>query len=96
MTNTLQIRRGVTAKRIAYTPADGELILDLTSKQLFVSDNVSAGGVPIEASDSTKAPLASPAFTGVPTAPTATVATNTTQLATTAFVQAVNAAVYAF
>jgi hypothetical protein len=35
-----------------------------------------------------KAPLASPALTGVPTAPTATVGTNTTQLATTAFVLA--------
>jgi Pectate lyase superfamily protein len=34
------------------------------------------------------APLASPTFTGVPAAPTATVGTNTTQLATTAFVQA--------
>ena len=32
------------------------------------------------------APLASPAFTGVPTAPTAAPGTNTTQLATTAFV----------
>lgn len=35
-----------------------------------------------------KAPLASPNLTGVPTAPTATNGTNTTQLATTAFVQA--------
>ena len=35
-----------------------------------------------------KAPLASPALTGTPTAPTAAVGTNTTQLATTAFVQA--------
>ena len=34
-----------------------------------------------------KAPLASPALTGVPTAPTAAVATNTTQVATTAFVK---------
>ena len=33
------------------------------------------------------APLASPIFTGVPAAPTATLGTNTTQLATTAFVQ---------
>lgn len=33
-----------------------------------------------------KAPLASPALTGTPTAPTATAGTNTTQLATTAFV----------
>jgi phage-related tail fiber protein len=32
--------------------------------------------------------LASPTFTGVPTAPTATAGTNTTQIATTAFVQA--------
>lgn len=36
----------------------------------------------------TKADLASPALTGVPTAPTASVGTNTTQLSTTAFVQA--------
>jgi hypothetical protein len=35
-----------------------------------------------------KAPLASPALTGTPTAPTAVPATNTTQIATTAFVQA--------
>ena len=34
-----------------------------------------------------KADLASPAFTGTPTAPTASSGTNTTQLATTAFVQ---------
>ncbi len=36
--------------------------------------------------DTEKAPLASPALTGTPTAPTAAWATNTTQLATTAFV----------
>lgn len=35
----------------------------------------------------TKAPLASPVLTGIPTAPTAAEGTNTTQLATTAFVQ---------
>jgi hypothetical protein len=34
-----------------------------------------------------KAPLASPALTGIPTAPTAALGTNTTQIATTAFVQ---------
>jgi hypothetical protein len=38
--------------------------------------------------DTTLAPLASPGFTGTPTAPTATGGTSTTQLATTAFVQA--------
>lgn len=36
--------------------------------------------------DSTKADKASPAFTGTPTAPTAAAGTNTTQIATTAFV----------
>lgn len=35
--------------------------------------------------------LASPTFTGVPAAPTAAAGTNTTQLATTAFVQGINA-----
>lgn len=40
----------------------------------------------------TKANLASPSLTGTPTAPTATVGTNTTQLASTAFVQAALAA----
>ena len=37
--------------------------------------------------DLSKSPLASPTFTGVPTAPTPSTGTNTTQLATTAFVQ---------
>lgn len=41
---------------------------------------------------STKAPLASPALTGTPTAPTAAGGTSTTQLATTAFVQSAVAA----
>jgi hypothetical protein len=53
------------------------------------------GITPVSAADLTrkdyvdsKAPLASPAFTGTPTAPTATAGTNTTQVATTAFVLA--------
>lgn len=37
--------------------------------------------------DTSRAPLFSPAFSGVPTAPTAAMGTNTTQLATTAFVK---------
>ena len=37
--------------------------------------------------DTSRAPLASPTFTGTPAAPTAAAGTNTTQLATTAFVQ---------
>jgi hypothetical protein len=38
----------------------------------------------------TKAPVASPAFSGVPTAPTAAAGTSSTQLATTEFVTAAN------
>lgn len=50
-------------------------------------------GVPSDVTNITtllaaKAPLASPGLTGTPTAPTAANGTNTTQLATTAFVQA--------
>jgi hypothetical protein len=43
---------------------------------------------------SSKADIASPSFTGTPAAPTATFGTNTTQLATTAFVTAALQAVY--
>lgn len=42
----------------------------------------------IDALSTSKANIASPAFTGTPTAPTATAGTSTTQLATTAFVTA--------
>jgi hypothetical protein len=40
----------------------------------------------IETAVGTKADLSSPAFTGTPTAPTASAGTNSTQIATTAFV----------
>ena len=54
----------------------------------IVYDN-SGSDVEVSTSDITsKAGTASPAFTGTPTAPTAAVGTNTTQLATTAFVTA--------
>lgn len=42
----------------------------------------------IHPTDTSRAPLASPAFTGTPTAPTAPLSTNTTQLATTAGLRA--------
>ena len=41
----------------------------------------------VHPTDTTRAALASPAFTGTPAAPTATSGTSTTQIATTAFVQ---------
>ena len=53
-------------------------------------DNTSDTAKPVSTAQQTaldlKAPLASPALTGVPTAPTATAGTSTTQVATTAFV----------
>lgn len=55
-------------------------------------DNTSDASKPVSTAQQTaldlKANLASPTFTGTPTAPTATLGTNTTQLATTAFVTA--------
>lgn len=58
---------------------DGMIVLGTTP---LVFQNVNHG----------LAPLSSPAFTGTPTAPTAPVGTNTSQLATTAFIQAAIAA----
>jgi hypothetical protein len=49
---------------------------------------VAVSGIPSAADVNAKAPLASPALTGTPTAPTAGSGTNTTQIATTAFVAA--------
>tara|TARA_R100000951_G_scaffold72997_1_gene61433 strand:- start:667 stop:1245 length:579 start_codon:yes stop_codon:yes gene_type:complete len=49
---------------------------------------VAVSGIPSAADVNAKAPLASPALTGTPTAPTAASGTNTTQIATTAFVEA--------
>jgi hypothetical protein len=48
----------------------------------------------IQTAVATKADLASPTFTGTPLAPTASAGTSTTQLATTAFVQAAIALLY--
>jgi hypothetical protein len=64
----------------------GQLAYSEASQTLFVGDHTLA---PIGiAGAGLFAKLASPAFTGVPTAPTAAGGTNTTQIATTAFVTA--------
>lgn len=52
------------------------------------SETTWAKGDHVHPTDTSRAPLASPALTGTPTAPTATAGTNTTQIATTAFVKA--------
>lgn len=64
----------------------------LTFKWSFSNDGLTFGEMVdksyVDTGLALKAPLASPAFTGVPTAPTATPLTNTTQVATTAYVDA--------
>ncbi|WP_220376325.1 hypothetical protein [Cohnella lupini] len=51
-------------------------------------DTMGARDVAINAAINGKAPLSSPSFSGIPSAPTASAGTSTTQLATTAFVTA--------
>jgi hypothetical protein len=63
-----------TADKITNTPAGG---VAATNVQTAINEL-----------DTEKAPLASPALTGTPTAPTAAPGTNTTQISTTAFVKA--------
>ena len=80
--------------------ADDNTISDLTTSNLksgvlqtsvraaaSASDTAIASEKAIRTELDLKAPLASPALTGTPTAPTATTGTNTDQIATTAFVQ---------
>ena len=63
---------GITGKPTSFTPSShSHSIAQVTGLQTALD---------------AKAPLASPALTGSPTAPTATAGTNTTQIATTAFV----------
>jgi len=44
----LQIRRGTTAQRLSITPAIGELLYDVSSKQVFVGDGITPGGIGID------------------------------------------------
>jgi hypothetical protein len=65
---------GITGKPATFAPsAHGHAISQVTGLQAALDD---------------KAPLASPGFSGTPTAPTAASSSNSTQIATTAFVSA--------
>lgn len=74
------------------TPAQAKTSLSLVKADVGLSnvDNTADANKPVSTATQTaldlKAPLASPALTGTPTAPTAAADTNTTQLATTAHV----------
>jgi hypothetical protein len=75
------------------TYADPAWITSLSKSKVGLAnvDNTSDANKPVSTAGQTalglKADLASPGLTGTPTAPTATPGTNTTQLATTAFVK---------
>lgn len=76
-----------------YTPTpfpqiEGAYPQYFTNELRKISSAINSAEDEITNIDDTFAPLASPALTGVPTAPTAAVNTKTTQLATTAFVLA--------
>jgi microcystin-dependent protein len=58
--------------------------------QIATVNHLSASINPLSTSISQKADINSPSLTGIPTAPTAATSTNTSQIATTAFVQSVN------
>ena len=84
----LRVARG-TYSNLNSSVADiqeGEICYATDQDKLYVKEGSSL--VSTQADVSTKANIASPTFTGTPAAPTASAGTNTTQLATTAFVQA--------
>ena len=80
---------GGTADRILATDTNKNVVglntgtYPTLTELSYVKDATSS----IQAQLNTKAPLVSPAFSGTPTAPTATSGTNTTQIASTAFVR---------
>ncbi len=77
-------RAQYTADRDIISDEDGYLIASpVTSTEVAYLDGVTSN---IQTQLDAKAPLANPALTGTPTAPTATADTNTTQVATTAYV----------
>ena len=79
---------------VVYTVAGrkGNVVLTAADVGLDHADNTADADKPVSTAQQTaldlKSNLDGPAFTGVPVAPTAVVGTNTTQLATTAFVGA--------
>ena len=81
-TAELNVLDGVTATTAELNALDG---ITATVTELNYTDGVTSA---IQTQLNAKAALASPALTGTPTAPTAAAATDTTQVATTAMVQA--------
>lgn len=83
--NSFTADKLTTARNITLTGSVTGLVSFDGSANVSMSTSV---GTTLQASLDLKAPLASPALTGVPTAPTAVVGTNTTQLANMAALRA--------
>jgi len=89
---TATVNSGLALKADLASPTFTGTVSGITKSMVGLGnvDNTSDANKPISTAEQTaldlKAPLASPALTGVPTAPTATAGTSTTQVATTAFV----------
>lgn len=93
MANTLRIKRRISGNAGApATLANAELAYNEVDNIMYYGKGDDGGGnatsVIAIAGDGRYAPLASPALTGSPTAPTATQGDNDTSIATTAFVNA--------
>ncbi len=95
-TGQLALARGGTGVDLSASGGTTKILAQdgshvVSARDLVAADipNIAESQVTSLVSDlALKAPLASPALTGTPTAPTAAGGTNTTQIATTAFVQA--------
>jgi hypothetical protein len=93
---TLNVASSGDASSVQVVKGSDSRLTDSRTPSAHASTHASAGSDPITVAESqvtnlvsdlaAKAPLASPALTGVPTAPTASAGTNTTQVATTAHV----------
>jgi hypothetical protein len=87
-----QLEDGINASVAqAYTDMDAKVAAEAALRaaaDATLQDNIDDEETARIAADALKAPLASPALTGTPTAPTAAPGTNTTQIATTAFTNA--------
>lgn len=95
MTATAIKRRGgTTVQHSTFTGLNREITIDDDLHTAVVHDGVTPGGHPLLSGAvlDTYAPLASPALTGNPTAPTQSPGNDSTRLATTAFVEAVKVA----
>lgn len=88
-TNTTQIATTAFVRtEVSNLVASAPAALDTLNELAAALGNDASFSTTVTNSLALKSPLASPTFTGTPAAPTATAGTNTTQLATTAFIQA--------